>query len=220
VLIEIDLAPRGPGAEPPPVGRSLLGFRPPASAGAVRLLAGALISLLVVGLVGFGYRRSASAARALTIQIQQEVSDSMDHAGRMSQIEFLRAQNDTIVLKIEAIRRVDRRRYVWPRLLDEISRALPAHTWLTEISEAPGADTTDSGPVFTLQGNAGSTLALTRYMKNLEDSPYIRDVTLITAGQVEVDGLPLQRFALEARHRAPEPERIVTVPHRTELTAP
>jgi Tfp pilus assembly protein PilN len=110
------------------------------------------------------------------------------------------------------IREVDQRRYVWPHLLDEISAAVPDFTWLSEIASAEAADTTAGALSFTLQGSAGSTQALTRFMKNLEASPFIRAVTLVTSEQAEEAGRALHRFTLEARYESPDSTAIVTVP--------
>jgi hypothetical protein len=49
-------------------------------------------------------------------------------------------------------------------------------------------------------------------MKNLEASPFIRDVTLVTAEQVETDGRTTQKFTLEARYQIPDSSAIQTVP--------
>jgi Tfp pilus assembly protein PilN len=101
---------------------------------------------------------------------------------------------------------------VWPHLLDQISLAVPAYTWLTEISSTGTAAGADGLPTFTIQGNVGSTPALTRFMKNLEASAFIRDVTLVTSEQDEADGRTIQRFSLEASYRIPEAEVIETIP--------
>ena len=40
---------------------------------------------------------------------------------------------DSLLAQIGVIRDVDRDRYVWPHVLDEVAQALPAYTWLTEV---------------------------------------------------------------------------------------
>jgi Tfp pilus assembly protein PilN len=118
------------------------------------------------------------------------------------------------------IREVDGRRYLWPHVMDEVSRALPPYTWLTrlvsqEAAAAPGLEgepVARPAPGITLEGNAGSTQSLTRFMKNLESSPMLRDVTLVTSEQVEMEGRRLLRFTLEARWEEPDTSFIETVP--------
>ena len=169
---------------------------------------GVLVLLLAVYAL---WNLGATHAR-LEAQVQQEVTDSTRFAGTIELIQSLQARQDTMQLKIGIIAEVDQRRYVWPHLLDEVSEAVPAYTWLTRINALAPADTLDSLPGLAVQGNAGSTQALTRFMKNLEGSPFIRDVTLVTSEQIDQEGRTVHRFTLEARYQTPDSSVIATVP--------
>lgn len=81
-----------------------------------------------------------------------------------------------------------------------------------DTAAPPPAPVRPVGPTFTLQGNAGSTQALTRFMKNLEASAFIRDVTLVTSEQVVEAGRTLHRFTLEAKYELPDSSAIQTIP--------
>lgn len=164
--------------------------------------------LLVLLASAFGLWRTGAQAEEVQAQIQTEAADSARLASTIELVRTFQARQDTIQQKIEVIRGVDERRFVWPRLLDEISRSLPAFTWLRELSSADG----EAGPTFTLQGNAGSTQSLTRFMTNLEASPFIRDVTLVTSEQVTEQNVTFQRFTLEARYERPDAALLETVP--------
>ncbi|HEX9935984.1 MAG TPA: PilN domain-containing protein, partial [Longimicrobium sp.] len=67
-------------------------------------------------------------------------------------------------------------------------------------------------PGFTLEGNAATTQALTRFMKNLEGSAFIRDVALVTSEQTETQGRTYLKFTLEARWEQPDSTLVETVP--------
>lgn len=169
-------------------------------------------ALLFVLLIGFGVWRVGQRRAELEDRIAAEVTDSTRFATTIGLVQALRSRQDTIQQKIGVIREVDQRRYVWPHLLDEISAAVPAFTWLTGIASAEAADST-AGPLsFTVQGSAGSTQALTRFMKNLEASPFVRDVTLVTSEQAQEAGRAVHRFTLEARYETPDSTAIQTVP--------
>lgn len=169
-------------------------------------------ALLLVLLIAFGIWRVGQQRTALEARVQKEVADSTRFATTIELIQALRSRQDTIQQKIGVIREVDQRRYVWPHLLDEISAAVPAFTWLTEIASVAATDSV-AGPLsFTIQGSAGSTQALTRFMKNLEGSPFVRDVTLVTSEQAEEAGRAVHRFTLEARYETPDSSAIQTVP--------
>lgn len=197
---------------------------------AVGIGAGAILILLMVG---FLFWRLGARQSELEVRVQQEVTDSTRFATTIALINSLQQRQDTIQQKIDVIRSVDQRRYVWPHILDEVGRSVPEYTWLTEIvareevappapppapadtSGAPAAQVVPQAPVgpsFTIQGHAGSTQALTRLMKNMETSPFIRDVTLVTSEQVDAEGRTIHRFTVEARYESPDSSVIQTVP--------
>ena len=105
---------------------------------------------------------------------------------------------------------------MWPHLLDEVARALPDYTWLTGIVQIGAARV--HMPDFRIRGRSGNNFALTRFMENLEASPFIREVQLVTTEQVieQEDGMDGVRtvhdFTLEASYELPPPELIETVP--------
>ena len=165
------------------------------------------VLLAVSSVWNLGARRAE-----LEAQVQAEVTDSTRFATTIELVQALQARQDTMQLKIGIIAEVDQRRYVWPHLLDEVSAAVPAYTWLSRINALPPADTLDALPGLAVQGNAGSTQALTRFMKNLEGSPFIRDVTLVTSEQREMEGRAVHKFSLEARYEMPDSSAIETLP--------
>lgn len=184
----------------------------PAVGGDPRALLGGAAGLLVVLLVAYGMWHLGERRAQLEAEVAQEVRDSTGFATTIELVHALQTRQDTIRQKIGIIREVDQRRYVWPHLLDEISNAVPTYTWLTAISSSEPADSVDRSPGVAIQGNAGSTQALTRFMKSLEASPFIRDVTLVTSEQESVEGRALHRFSLEARYETPDTSALVTVP--------
>lgn len=197
-------------------------------------LAGAGVLFLV--LAALGWWRTGSARTQLQADVEREAADSVRLTRTISLMQEVEARRDTIERKIEVIRAVDGQRYVWPHLMDEVSRAVPQYTWLTKLTaeedeEAPPARPTPArpdsaaadsaapvvpvvpqGPRFTLEGNTGSPQALTRLMKNLEASPMIREVGLVTSEQVTAEGRTFLKFTLEARYERPDSALIETVP--------
>jgi hypothetical protein len=81
-----------------------------------------------------------------------------------------------------------------------------------DSAAAPAPPPVPSGPVFNVEGHAGATEALTRFMKNLEASPMIRDVALVTSQQEQVQGRTVLKFTLEARWEEPDAGFVETVP--------
>lgn len=212
MLIEINLAPGGAGGGRLRRMPALSLPNMPSLGGDMRSVAGVVVGILVLAALVWGYLRMDGRAQALEREIDAEVADSLRFASTIDLITSLQARQDTMQQKIDIIRSVDTRRYVWPHLLDEISQAVPAFTWLTEIRTTAPVDSLGVGPSFAIQGNAGSTQALTRFMTNLETSLFIGDVTLVTSEQDELEGRTIQRFSLEARYQQPPRTALETVP--------
>jgi Tfp pilus assembly protein PilN len=167
-------------------------------------LVGGLSLLILIYLV---WSASASVS-ALEARVAEEVRDSTQFHTTIGLTADLRAREDTIRQRIEVIRSVDERRFIWPHILDEVSAAMPPFTWLTSVTSAG----TKTAPRLTISGNAGTTQALTRLMKNLEDSPFLRDVSLVTTEQVTEQNRTFLRFTLEAAYERPDEAYLETVP--------
>lgn len=145
-------------------------------------------------------------------QVAAAVADSIDHAVTIGMVTASAARREMIARRAEIIRRVDARRYVWPHLLQEISLSIPGNTWIDQISSIETTDSVQPGPIITLHGSTTSTEGLTRFMKNLEASPYVQDVTLIATERREIEGRSLQRFSVQARYEEVDTTMIVAQP--------
>ncbi len=170
----------------------------------------AAIGAWILALAAIGWMHvDASAQREnLQLEIDQAVQDSARYAALIASTESLRARRDTIAQKLQVIQEIDAGRYVWAHVLDEVSRAVPEYTWLT------GIDQLDGGPLpsFRIEGRTGNTFALTEFMKNLEDSPFIRGVRLASTDLVREGDRLVHSFSLEAAYEEPAAELIETVP--------
>ena len=225
-MIEINLLPAADKRRPASRGAAtrsvprLAALPDPWSAGL------ALIGIVVLLGIGFLIWQTGARQTALAADLDAEVADSVRFANTIQLLDAVRARQDTVQQKIQVIRSVDTRRYQWPHLLDEVSRAMPPFTWLTavtaaeEAASAPAPSDTAAapaaaaplGPSFTIEGNSGSTQALTRFMKSLEDSPFIREVTLVTSEQVTEQRFVFHKFTLEARYEEPDSAFLQTTP--------
>src|SRR5437867_8660000 len=118
------------------------------------LLAASATSLIVVGggLLWFitqSTRLRVAQNRRTEVQAEKRRFDAVIAQKRQS--ERIR---DSLVTEINVIRGIDADRYVWPHVLDQITKALPPYTWLTGISVA-GGGLVAPGPAGSLP--AGST---------------------------------------------------------------
>ena len=143
---------------------------------------------------------------------------------------------DSLLAQITVIRRVDGDRYIWPHLLDEITKALPAYTWLVDLGTTattanaaqaaaqppagkggkPGA-TPDSAVVqpalsFQINGRTIDIQAYTRFLRQLEASPWIVDVTPVSAQTVVEKERPVTAFVIRAAYTRADSAYIRTAP--------
>jgi Tfp pilus assembly protein PilN len=240
-LIEINLLPAGSARKP--AARASRGVSLPAAGADPRVAGLAVAALLVAVLAAFSFWRQSTQRAELQTQVEAQRRDSVSLARTIALMKTIESRKDTIDQKMAVIRSVDGRRYVWPHLMDEISRAVPPFTWLTSVAaKAPAApppaaarpagapaDTAKKTPAdsagklpplpppppppgFNVEGNAATTQALTRFMKNLEASPFIRDVALVTSEQTQTQGRTYLKFTLEAAWEQPDSTLIETVP--------
>jgi Tfp pilus assembly protein PilN len=176
------------------------------------------LALLVVGgwvfgplLIGWLFFGSVRQMDELEVAIEGARQDSARYAEILAANNILRARQDTIAQKLQIIQEIDASRYTWSHILDEISAALPQYTWLRNIFFVTN-DSPLTAPRFTIEGRTGNTLALTQFMQNLEASPFLRTITLVTTDQVVEQDKSLYSFLLEAHFEQPPPEIITTVP--------
>jgi Tfp pilus assembly protein PilN len=176
-----------------------------------RALAFAVVAwILGPAVVGWMLFSSHRTRAELALDLEQAARDSAHYATIIAANARLEARRDTVAKKLELIQEIDADRYVWPHIMDEISRALPDYTWLTTVAEVP--DTSGSLPRVSIEGRTGNTLALTEFMKDLEASPFLHDVQLITTSMVVDQGKEVHSFTLQAKYASPPANAVQTVP--------
>jgi Tfp pilus assembly protein PilN len=196
-------------------------------------LIAAIVSLLAAaGGVGTMHLGQTATAQELAAREEQAVSDSTRFAAVLRQRRQAEAKRDSVQRQLAVIKAIDADRFIWPHVMDEVSRALPPYTWLKTLSvatpqmppagtapaPAPGDSTkpaASAGPelaTFRLVGNTVDIQALTRFMKLLEASPYIQRVQLARSEMALVDGKEVTEFTLEAQYERPDSSMIVTTP--------
>jgi Tfp pilus assembly protein PilN len=191
------------------------------------------VSLLLSGsVIGLMYTRQQSAGEELTKIEQKQVQDSTRYAAVLREKKKAETQRDSVMHQLNIIKTIDNNRFVWPHIMDEISRALPQYTWLTSIQQTSAVqivgsvDTTKKSKrakaemedepapklTFRIAGNTADIQALTRFMKLLEASPFIQNVQLEKSGVALVDGKSETEFSLTAEYQQPDSTAIRTIP--------
>lgn len=136
---------------------------------------------------------------------------------------------DSLVAEINVIRSIDADRYIWPHVLDQVTKALPPYTWITRISAgggvlAAGGSTTAPAPPAGLDSVMGSSItvtidgrtvdiqAYTTFLRQLAASPWFTDVTPASSQTVIEADRPVTAFNVTVRYRVADSVYIRTVP--------
>jgi Tfp pilus assembly protein PilN len=127
---------------------------------------------------------------------------------------------DSLLSQISTIRGVDGDRYVWPHVLDEVAKALPPYTWLTTMSTQAApvvVDTADTaatrrGMTFRMEGRTMDLQAYTRFLRQLEASPWLYNVTPLEAKTIVEKERPVTQFIITASFQRADSAYIRTVP--------
>jgi Tfp pilus assembly protein PilN len=152
---------------------------------------------------------------------QVAVQDSTRFEGVVRATRVAQAQRDSIMRQMAIIAAIDGERFVWPHVMDEISRALPTYTWLRSVTQSNAASTVS--PEAVAAGTAprlgirviGLTVdlqALTIFMKNLEASEFIEGVTPASSEVTTVEGKQVTEFTLDMMYSKPPTSALRTVP--------
>jgi Tfp pilus assembly protein PilN len=136
---------------------------------------------------------------------------------------------DSLAAELTIIRSIDADRFIWPHLLDEITKALPQYTWVTQIQNltstpitAPTTGTTtgivtaDAGASadtrVSIDGRTVDIQAYTTFLRQLTASPWITDVTATRATTVIEQDRPVTEFNITLRYKRADSLYIRTVP--------
>ena len=195
------------------------------------LLLGAVAGwVCVLAFLGFVYLNNVRQLYSLEPRLEQARSEHKRFKAFIADKRRQEKIRDSLLAQITVIRSVDGDRYIWAHLLDEVTKALPAYTWLVDLgsSAAPAAapapparagapadttaDTTKPELVFTLNGRTIDIQAYTRFLRQLEASPWIKDVTPVSAQTVVEKERPVTAFSIRATYASADSAYIRVAP--------
>lgn len=173
------------------------------------------VGLVVVGFLFVTERAALNDLRERDEQVRADARRFQNMIRQKRRAEDLR---DSLVAELQAIRAIDADRYVWPHILEEITKALPDFTWLQNVAYVPVtqaalADTTAAPPVqFVIEGRTSNISAFTRFVRQLNSSPWIGDVTINGNEQTIEEDRQITAFNITVTFRTADSAFIRTVP--------
>jgi type IV pilus assembly protein PilN len=184
--------------------------------------------ICVLSVLGFIYLNTARQLYTLEPRLEQARSENRRFKTFLADKRRQEKIRDSLLAQITVIRNVDGDRYVWPHLLDEVTKALPAYTWLVDMgpiaaapsstpppkTKADSAADTMAAPAlaFQLNGRTIDIQAYTRFLRQLEASPWIENVTPVSAQTIVEKERPVTAFSIRATFSRADSAYIRTAP--------
>ena len=186
--------------------------------------------VVVVGFLGLVYLNTVRQLYSLEPRLEQARSENRRFKTFLADKRRQEKIRDSLLAQITVIRSVDGDRYIWPHLLDEVTKALPAYTWLVDmgpVGASPNATPAPQGKndstsdslakhrpalAFQLNGRTIDIQAYTRFLRQLEASPWIDSVMPVSAQTIVEKDRPVTAFSIRATYTQADSAYIRTAP--------
>jgi Tfp pilus assembly protein PilN len=215
-MLEINLLPGGPRKKAATAGASIdfaaLGASLNERFKDKVLIGSVAVMIIALGVGGYLYYRQFNDRAVAEERLTKAMEDSARFVKVVEARNLAIAKRDTLLRQVNLIRAIDDDRYIWPHIMDEVSKALPVYVWVRLLSYGgtpqgatnvvatpalpkpkppePGAaptrvpakpqqiptDVPRDQVVLRLLGRTVDVQAMTRFMSQLEASPYLANV--------------------------------------------
>ncbi len=150
----------------------------------------AMVVLLAAVFLYFGERRALAQTEDA---IAEAEADSARYQGIVARVRALEEVQARLAGRVEIMEQVVEGRFYWVDLMETLSMTLPEYTWLEKV------DQEDLGPdQIRIAGGTFTNAAVTDYMRGLESSPHMDNVSLVGVSRSEKDDAQYQAFTLIA----------------------
>lgn len=169
----------------------------------------AVVALVILGGGGALWYTQSNRLENIESRIQSMAKDSARLANLQGIVDSLEQRRAEIRGRMAQVEDLDRGRYVWPHLLNELSAALPDAAWLTSLSRASANPTLR----VSVAGVAASPMVITQYVRSLRERQHVADVEMGGSQRTQLEeGSYGHSFNLTVTYRRPPPAAIRTRP--------
>lgn len=206
------------------------------------LIGSVVVTAIALAVVGLLYTQQTRKEAVTEEALQKAVQDSTRYASVLKEHDKAEAKRDTVLRSLNLIRAIDDDRFIWPHIMDEVSSALPPYTWLVTLgfsgagqAQQPVSTVATTAPADTasgakkkrrvlntaiprdtvhirLVGNTVDIQALTRFIRQLEQSAFLEQVQLVKSEHATDNGKEVTQFQLDMVYSRPEPAMVKRVP--------
>ncbi len=133
------------------------------------------VLILAGAVIGIRYWKVSSQLKAIKVEIAENQREYERLKPIIEQVEAFKKRNEELKRKISVIEALKANQRGPVRIMDEISKALPDLTWLSNM--------TLSGTQVTLRGSALNENAVANFISNLTASPFFSEPSLRVMSQ-------------------------------------
>jgi type IV pilus assembly protein PilN len=153
----------------------------------------ALFLIIVLAAAFFFQKRTINQEKE-RLQTAQAEKKKLEYV--ITKLAELEKQKAVFERKINLIRQLRAQQDSAVTIMDELSRRLPDWVWLTEVSS--------QGQMIQVKGNALSNNLIADFIYNLESSPHLANVNLISSTQKSGRGAQFLEFSMTLNYVLPE----------------
>lgn len=192
----------------------------------VGAISGVAIGIAAIAFMFLTMSASTSSAQEELTRVQNE---SRRFSALLAQKRSAEALRDSLIRELDAIRGIDGQRFVWPHILEEVTRALPDYTWLVGLEPLGGggpaagggaggaaAPADSAAPVagirFQIEGRTSDIQAYTRFLRQLAESPWITNIVAGPTNTAVEQDRAVTAFTLTAAFRRADSAFVRTAP--------
>ncbi len=157
---------------------------------------GTVMPLLVLILVAALFAAFSVVQAMQVSRLQADIARAEQEADKLrpqiQTINELTQKRQEVERRLGVITNLDKQRLTRVKLVDEVSKCIPEHLWLTTFEEVPGSNK------IQVEGVTFSNLLVADFMSKLEASPLYSDVDLVVAEKGTIDQRSVVKFKVTA----------------------
>jgi len=158
-----------------------------------QIVLGGLIFVLTC--IGIGYAWFALNSRIDKLQREKATAEAkiLEQENMLKEVKNVEEERKKVFEKINVIEQLKKNQTGPVRLLDEISKALPAGVNLSLLSEKGGQ--------VDIDGTAFTNNDIVRFVDNLKAKPFFTDIFLMETKQVTIEKIEMYQYKLQFRFK-------------------
>lgn len=159
-----------------------------------QLLVTLLAFILTVGACGLVYSTLNSRVNEMKAEIARKEQRLQSLKKTLGEVAEFKKKKVELVGKLDILDKLKQAKGGPVHLLDQLSQSLSEKLWITSFKESGGA--------ITLSGLAFNEEMVAQFLKNLEASPYYKNVELQVIEQATQSGVRVNKFNVVAKVEA------------------